>query len=39
MIGVYNAGKDRIYEYTPAEDAKYKLGGKADLYGRMLVEE
>ena len=39
IVGINNAGKDRINEYTPAEDAKYKLGGKADLYGRMLVEE
>lgn len=38
IVGVYNT-KDRIDEYTPAADAKYKLGGKADLYGRMLVEE
>jgi predicted alpha/beta superfamily hydrolase len=39
IVGIYNAGKDRINEYTPAEDAKYKMGGEADLYGRMLVEE
>ena len=39
IVGIYNAGKDRIDEYTPTADAKYKLGGKADLYGRMLVEE
>jgi predicted alpha/beta superfamily hydrolase len=38
VVGVYNT-KDRIDEYTPAADAKYKLGGKADLYGRMLVDE
>jgi predicted alpha/beta superfamily hydrolase len=38
IVGIYNT-KDRINEYTPAADAKYKLGGKADLYGRMLVEE
>jgi len=38
VVGVYNT-KDRIDEYTPARDAKYKMGGKADLYGRMLVEE
>ncbi len=38
IVGVYNT-KDRINEYTPAADAKYKLGGQADLYGRMLVEE
>lgn len=39
IVGVYNAGKDRINEYTPAVDATYKMGGGADLYGRMLVEE
>ena len=37
VVGIYNT-KDRINEYTPVEDVKYK-GGKADLYGRMLVEE
>lgn len=39
IVGVYNAGKVRIDEYTATADAKYKLGGKADLYGRLLVEE
>jgi predicted alpha/beta superfamily hydrolase len=39
VVGIYNTGKDRVNEYTPAEDKKYKMGGKADLYGRMLVEE
>jgi predicted alpha/beta superfamily hydrolase len=39
IVGINNAGKERINEYTPAEDAKYKMGGKADLYGRMMVEE
>jgi predicted alpha/beta superfamily hydrolase len=38
IVGVYNT-KDRVDEYTPAQDKKYKAGGKADLYGRMLVEE
>lgn len=38
IVGIYNT-PDRINEYTPAADAKYKMGGKADLYGRMLVEE
>lgn len=38
IVGVYNT-KDRIDEYTPAADAKYKTGGKVDFYGRMLVEE
>ena len=39
IVGIYNTGKDRINEYTPVEDGKYKMGGKADLYARMLVEE
>lgn len=39
IVGVYNTGKDRIDEYTPAAEPKYKAGGKADLYGRLLVEE
>lgn len=39
IVGIYNTGKDRIDEYTPAVDAKYRMGGKADLYGRLLVEE
>lgn len=39
IVGINNTGKDRIDEYTPAPDEKYKMGGKADLYGRMLVEE
>lgn len=39
IVGINNAGKDRIDEYTPATDTKYKMGGKADLYGRMMVEE
>jgi predicted alpha/beta superfamily hydrolase len=39
IVGINNAGKDRIDEYTPAADTKYKMGGKADLYGRMMVEE
>jgi predicted alpha/beta superfamily hydrolase len=38
IVGVYNT-KDRIDEYTPARDPKYKLGGRADQYGRLLVEE
>jgi predicted alpha/beta superfamily hydrolase len=39
IVGIYNAGKDRVNEYTPVQDSKYKAGGQADLYGRMLVEE
>jgi predicted alpha/beta superfamily hydrolase len=39
IVGVYNAGRERIDEYTPSVDAEVKQGGRADLYGRMLVEE
>ncbi len=39
IVGVYNTGKDRVNEYTPAADDKYKAGGRADFYGRLLVEE
>jgi predicted alpha/beta superfamily hydrolase len=39
IVGIYNAGKERIDEYTPTRDAEVKQGGRADLYGRMLVEE
>ncbi len=39
IVGIYNAGKERINEYTPVADARYKMGGNADLYGHMLVEE
>jgi predicted alpha/beta superfamily hydrolase len=38
IVGIYNSGSDRIDEYTPTADAKYK-GGHADAYGRMIVEE
>src|SRR5438309_4937537 len=39
IVCIYNASKARIDEYTPTADEKYKMGGEADLYGRMLVEE
>ncbi len=39
IVGIYNAGTERVNEYTAAADSKYKAGGKADLYGRFLVEE
>jgi predicted alpha/beta superfamily hydrolase len=38
IVGVYNTG-DRTDEYTPDADPKYKVGGLADRYGRMLTEE
>jgi len=41
IIYVPNGGtsEDRFIDYTPTRDANYKVGGKADNYGRMLVEE
>jgi predicted alpha/beta superfamily hydrolase len=39
IVGVYNAGARRIEEYTPTQDGRTRLGGRADLYGRFLVEE
>ena len=39
IVGIYNAGGERIDEYTPTRDARFKMGGKAAQYGRMLVEE
>jgi predicted alpha/beta superfamily hydrolase len=38
IVGIYNTGAERVNEYTPSVDPKYK-GGKGDLYGRFLVEE
>jgi predicted alpha/beta superfamily hydrolase len=39
IVGIHNAGAYRIDEYTPTRDAAKRAGGKADRYGRMLVEE
>ena len=38
IVGINNMGSERLNEYTPVADDKYK-GGKGELYGRMLVEE
>jgi predicted alpha/beta superfamily hydrolase len=38
IIGVYNTGIERMEEYTPMRDHNLG-GGKANLYGRLLVEE
>jgi predicted alpha/beta superfamily hydrolase len=38
VVGIHNAGAKRIDEYTPTSSTKMG-GGKADLYGRMIVEE
>lgn len=38
VVGIYNTGEHRVDEYTPTTVAE-KGGGKADQYGRMIVEE
>lgn len=39
IVAIYNTGADRIDEYAPTVDPRQKRGGKADLYGRFLIEE
>ena len=39
IVGIHNTGIDRVDEYTPTPDDRIKKGGRADLYGRMIVEE
>lgn len=38
IVGVNNAGGERMNEYTPTKDGKER-GGGADAYGKMLTEE
>ncbi|HYY97970.1 MAG TPA: alpha/beta hydrolase-fold protein, partial [Pyrinomonadaceae bacterium] len=39
IVGVYNTGRERVEEYTPSADPRFRVGGKAELYGRLLAEE
>jgi predicted alpha/beta superfamily hydrolase len=42
IVGIYNAGGARIDEYTPVKAERGRMrghGGKADQYGRMIIEE
>jgi predicted alpha/beta superfamily hydrolase len=39
IIGIYNTGVHRVDEYTPTLVEEKGGGGKADGYGKMLVEE
>jgi len=39
IVGIDHAGPARIEEYTPTRDAKRKAGGKAEDYGRLLLDE
>jgi enterochelin esterase-like enzyme len=38
VVGIYNTGKSRIYEYTPTKAPKLG-GGRADRYAKFLIEE
>jgi predicted alpha/beta superfamily hydrolase len=38
IVGIYNTGKARIREYTPTRVPRLG-GGRADRYGRFLLEE
>ncbi|WP_223639658.1 alpha/beta hydrolase-fold protein [Corallococcus sp. EGB] len=40
IVGIYNAGADRIAEYTPVPfPPEYPNAGRADVYGRFLIQE
>jgi predicted alpha/beta superfamily hydrolase len=42
IVCIYNAGEQRINEYTPVPAIRGRMrghGGKADDYGKMIVEE
>jgi enterochelin esterase-like enzyme len=39
IVGVGNGRERRIDEYTPTRDERRGAGGRADLYGRFLLEE
>lgn len=39
IVGIYSVPYDRINEYTPTKPRGSNIGGHADNYGRMLVEE
>lgn len=42
IVGIYNGGEHRVNEYTPVPADRGRMrghGGKADAYGRMIIEE
>ena len=39
IVGVDHAGPARIDEFTPARDPRYKGGGRAEQYARLLLDE
>ncbi len=38
IVGIYNAGSQRLSEYTPFKDRRGR-GGRAWLYGKLIVED
>ncbi len=38
IVGIYNAGDDRVYEYTPVKDRRGR-GGRARRYAKALIED
>jgi enterochelin esterase-like enzyme len=38
IVGIYNTGKSRIFEYTPTKTPKLG-GGRADRYAKFLLQE
>jgi predicted alpha/beta superfamily hydrolase len=38
IVGIYNAGKSRIHEYTPTKAPKLG-GGRSDRYAKFLIQE
>ena len=39
IVAIDHAGVGRMDEFTPTPDRRHKGGGRADDYGRMLIEE
>ncbi|MBC8139876.1 MAG: alpha/beta hydrolase [Armatimonadetes bacterium] len=38
IVAVYNAGAERVNEYTPVKDAKLNAGGGAVAYGKWMAD-
>jgi predicted alpha/beta superfamily hydrolase len=39
IVAIHHAGVNRIDEYTPTKDKRSQRGGRAYLYGRMLLRD
>ena len=39
LVGIDNAGGERLNEYTPTDNSKFKGSGSGDSYGKFLIEE